>query len=81
MLHRIVTFSHSLHLCPSLAFLLYLVYLPVTCYLFLLLRYATLIELQPREGGGGEGAPSPQHVAENTLNDIMDKFGEIKYDT
>jgi len=42
--------------------------------------YATLQVLQPRDGGGGEGQSSPQHVAENMLNDIQDRFGEIIFD-
>jgi dynein heavy chain len=41
--------------------------------------FATLLELQPRDAGGDEGA-SPQHIAENVLNDVMDKFGERKFD-
>ena len=40
----------------------------------------SLIELQPRESGGGEGSLSPERVAENTLNEILDKFGDVTYD-
>jgi dynein heavy chain len=42
--------------------------------------YATLVELQPREGGSGEGGMSPQAVAENCMNDIMDKVQETRFD-
>jgi dynein heavy chain len=40
----------------------------------------SLIELQPRESGGGEGVLSPERVAENTLNEILDRFGDIVFD-
>ena len=33
-----------------------------------------------RESGGGEGSLSPERVAENMLNEILDKFGDVAYD-
>ena len=41
--------------------------------------FKVLAELQPRESGGEEGT-SPQHIAENALNDIQDRFGEKGFD-
>merc|ERR1719456_852516 len=41
--------------------------------------FKVLAELQPREAGGEEGT-SPQHIAENALNDIQDRFGEKGFD-
>jgi dynein heavy chain len=43
--------------------------------------FETIMEMQPRDGGGGGDGLSPQHVAENTLNDILERFGEKKFDT
>merc|ERR1719231_572253 len=42
--------------------------------------FATLLELQPREAGGDEGAASPTQVAEMVLAEVMDRFGEKKFD-
>jgi dynein heavy chain len=42
--------------------------------------FRTLLELQPRDAGSGEGAASPQEVAFNQTNDILEKFGEKKFD-
>jgi dynein heavy chain len=42
--------------------------------------FRTLQELQPREASGGEMVQSPQHVAENILNDILERFGETRFD-
>merc|ERR1711966_470907 len=40
-----------------------------------------ILEMQPRDGGGGGEGLSPQNVAENALNDILERFGEKKFDT
>lgn len=40
----------------------------------------SLIELQPRESGGGEGVLSPERVAENSLNEILDRLGDTEFD-
>jgi len=42
--------------------------------------FRQLTELQPRDAAVGEDVASPQRVAENYLNDILDRFGETKYD-
>jgi len=43
--------------------------------------FRTLVELQPREAAGdGEGAASPQEIAQAKLDDVMDRFGEKKFD-
>jgi dynein heavy chain len=43
--------------------------------------FATLMELQPRDGGGaGEGA-SPEEIAGGVLSEINDKIGDKKFDT
>ena len=44
------------------------------------LAFATLLELQPREAGSDEGAASPMQVAEMVAADVMDRFGEKKFD-
>merc|ERR1711916_17443 len=41
----------------------------------------TILELQPRDAGGGEGSLSPDDVSQAILQDIMDRFGEKKFDT
>jgi dynein heavy chain len=41
----------------------------------------TLLELQPREGGSGEGAMSPDEIAQGVTTDIIDRFNEKKFDT
>jgi dynein heavy chain len=42
--------------------------------------FQTLLNLQPREAGTGEGIASPQSVAETVAADILERFGEVKYD-
>merc|ERR1719240_1850582 len=42
--------------------------------------FETLLELQPRDAGSDEGAQSPSQVAEMVLADVMDRFGEKKFD-
>eukprot|EP00957_Ditylum_brightwellii_P082439 6268032-Ditylum_brightwellii.AAC.1 len=42
--------------------------------------FQTLLELQPREASGGDGAATPQQIAENVANEILDKFGEKIFD-
>jgi len=42
--------------------------------------FNTLIELQPKGVTNGEGAASPQQVAEATANEILEKFGEKNFD-
>jgi len=42
--------------------------------------FRTLLELQPRDAGSGEGAASPQQVAETVTTDILERFGEKKFD-
>jgi dynein heavy chain len=42
--------------------------------------FKTLIELQPREAASGEGAVSPQQIAEATANEILEKFGDKSFD-
>ena len=42
--------------------------------------FNTLIELQPKGVSSGEGAASPQQIAEATANEILDKFGEKNFD-
>lgn len=41
----------------------------------------TILELQPRDASSGEGAMSPDEVAINITLDIIDRFGEKKFDT
>jgi len=43
--------------------------------------FATLLELQPKDAGSGEGAQSPAQVAEGIANDILDRFNEKIFDT
>eukprot|EP01041_Mallomonas_annulata_P000386 gene386-700_t len=40
----------------------------------------TILELQPRDGSGGEGAMSPDDVAAAAANDVLERFGEKKFD-
>ena len=43
--------------------------------------FRTLVELQPRTAGGdSEGAMSPTEIANAKLDDIMDRFGEKRFD-
>jgi len=42
--------------------------------------FTTLIELQPRDAGAGEAGASPQDIAQNVVGDILDKYGEKKFD-
>jgi dynein heavy chain len=42
--------------------------------------FATLVELQPRDAGGGDGGVTPVQVAEAALGDIQDRFGPVRYD-
>lgn len=42
--------------------------------------FRTLLELQPREQSGGGDVASPQKVAENMMQDILDRFGDVKYE-
>ena len=43
--------------------------------------FRTLVELQPKTGGGAEeGAMSPTEIASAKLDDIVDRFGEKKFD-
>ena len=44
------------------------------------LLFRTLQDLQPADAGDSEEGMSPQAVAENYLNDILDRFGEPKFD-
>ena len=39
-----------------------------------------LVELQPRESSDGEGVLSPERVAENSLNEILDRLGDTEFD-
>jgi dynein heavy chain len=41
---------------------------------------ATVLELQPRDGGAGEGAMSPDDVAQAVTTDVLDRFAEKKFD-
>jgi dynein heavy chain len=41
----------------------------------------TLLELQPRDAAKGEGALSPDEIANAVTNDILDRFGEKRFDT
>jgi dynein heavy chain len=43
--------------------------------------FRIIMELQPRSSGGDDSGMSPQHVAENILNDVLDRFGETRFDT
>jgi len=42
--------------------------------------FRTLLELQPRESGGGGDVASPQKVAEQAMTDILDRFGDTKFE-
>jgi len=42
--------------------------------------FKTLLELQPREAASGDGAATPQQIAENIANELLDKFGEKIFD-
>ena len=42
--------------------------------------FSTLSELQPREVVSGDGAATPQHIAETMAHDIFEKFGEKMFD-
>ena len=42
--------------------------------------FVTLLELQPREASSDDGAQSPAQVAEMVLGDVIDRFGEKKFD-
>ena len=42
--------------------------------------FSTLLELQPREASGDDGAATPQQVAEAAAADMLDKFGEKAFD-
>jgi len=42
--------------------------------------FVTLLELQPRESSSDDGAQSPAQVAEMVLGDVLDRFGEKKFD-
>jgi dynein heavy chain len=42
--------------------------------------FGTLLELQPRESGSGADVASPQKVAEGVMQDIIDRFADIKYE-
>lgn len=41
----------------------------------------TILELQPRDASSGEGSLSPDEVAAAVTTDILDRFGEKKFDT
>ena len=40
----------------------------------------TILDLQPHEGGGGEGTLSPDEISQAITTDILDRFGEKKFD-
>jgi len=42
--------------------------------------FGTLIALQPREAGSGDGDESPQHIAENVTMDLLDRFRDVSFD-
>ena len=42
--------------------------------------FKTLLELQPREASSGEGVATPQQVAENVANELLEKFAEKIFD-
>jgi len=42
---------------------------------------STILELQPRDGGSGEGALSPDEISAQLCQEILDKFGEKSFDT
>jgi len=42
---------------------------------------STLLELQPRNAASGEGVMSPDDVAMQVTQDILERFGEKKFDT
>ena len=42
---------------------------------------ATILELQPRDSGGGEGSLSPDEVAAATTQDVLERFAEKRFDT
>merc|ERR1711871_205573 len=41
---------------------------------------ATILELQPREASSSEGAATPEEIASGVTQDIIDRFGEKKFD-
>lgn len=41
---------------------------------------ATILELQPREASSSEGAATPEEIAAAVTQDIIDRFGEKKFD-
>ena len=40
----------------------------------------TIMELQPRDGGGGEGGATPDEISKATADEIVEKFNEKKFD-
>ena len=42
--------------------------------------FKTLLDLQPRNAASGDSSASPQQVAENITNEILEKFGEKSFD-
>jgi dynein heavy chain len=42
---------------------------------------ATILDLQARDSSGGDGAMSPDAIAEQVANDIADRFSDKKFDT
>jgi dynein heavy chain len=42
---------------------------------------ATILELQPRDSGSGEGSLSPDEVAAAVTQDVLERFGEKRFDT
>jgi dynein heavy chain len=42
--------------------------------------FRTLMELQPRDASSGEGTMSPEQIAETALQDILERFGDKKFD-
>jgi dynein heavy chain len=41
---------------------------------------ATVLELQDRDGSSGQGSLSPDEIASTTTSDVLDRFGEKKFD-
>jgi len=41
---------------------------------------STILELQPRDGGSGEGALSPDEISAQMAQEILEKFGEKHFD-